>query len=344
MTLGGSSGEYNLAVSCFTRTMSRELEVVDFTWSVFKAGTCLLQPRRVSDINLVAAFFSHENVAIFSSLFLAIFVFANLIWVAEHGDNPEFQGDGTYGDGIWHGIWFTVVTFTTVGYGEKTPITKLGKVFVMTWMFVGLGFACLITGTLAAYLTTSAAKPNQYSWEDLQANNQLRVATVMGSSLEEMLANKGIKTHVTYADEQASYQPLMRGDFDVMVADWPVVLADMRRGLISSSKYVCHGTTNDDSYGLAFPNNGNLNHEILVAMTKVNSGLITWEKSSEKVDAFEKYFVVNEAAGVGGIRSTRFTRQLFSSLSSQPPKVERTVQRARARLEARLMRPLKWSE
>ena len=38
-----------------------------------------------------------------------------------------------------------VVTFTTVGYGEKTPITNMGKVFVMTWMFVGLGFYCLFT-------------------------------------------------------------------------------------------------------------------------------------------------------------------------------------------------------
>ena len=301
--------------------MSRELDVVDFSWSVFKAGTCLLQRRRVSTSNLVAAFFSHENVVIFSSLFLAIFVFANLIWAAEQGDNPDFRGDGTYADGIWHGMWFTVVTFTTVGYGEKTPITNLGKVFVMTWMFVGLGFACLITGTLAAYLTTTAGKPDQYDWDHLRDNNQLRVATVTGSSLEEMVANKGIKTHRTYADEQASYPPLMRGDFDVMVADWPVVLGDMRRGLISNSEYVCHSLSNDDSYGLAFPNNGNLNHKILVAMTKVNSGLISWEKSSQKKDAFGKYFV-DDTAQAGGVLDDPLTRPTFtrsSTLNTPPP-------------------------
>jgi hypothetical protein len=32
---------------------------------------------------------------------------ANLIWLAEKGDNPDFRGDGTYPDGIWHGLWFT---------------------------------------------------------------------------------------------------------------------------------------------------------------------------------------------------------------------------------------------
>ena len=42
--------------------------------------------------------------------------------------------------GIRHGLWFITVTFTTVGYGEKTPITNMGKIVVMSWMFVGLGF------------------------------------------------------------------------------------------------------------------------------------------------------------------------------------------------------------
>jgi hypothetical protein len=36
---------------------------------------------------------------------------------------------------------FTTVTFTTVGYGDKSPITSLGKIFSMMWMFVGLGRA-----------------------------------------------------------------------------------------------------------------------------------------------------------------------------------------------------------
>jgi hypothetical protein len=68
---------------------------------------------------------------------------------------------------------------------------------------------------------------------------------------------------------QMQLVPLHCGEIDVMVADWPLVLGDMRRGLLSNVNYVCHDKTNDDSYGLAFPNNGNLNPNVVAAQTKV---------------------------------------------------------------------------
>lgn len=289
-TLCGRTGEYNFAVSCFTRTIVRELEKVDFSWGTFKAGLCLVQPRRSAGQNIIEAFLSHENISLFASLFLAIFTFANLILLAERGDNPDFRGDGSYSDGIWHGMWFIVVTFTTVGYGEKTPITNTGKVVVMTWMFVGLGFYCLFTGTLAAYLTNSAARPSQYDWNSARDNNNLRVGTVGGSSLVAMLEEKGINVRRFFDSEQASYPALMRGEIDIMVADWPIIYGDMRRGILSNVDFVCHEKTNDDTYGFAFPNNANMNQNLTWAMTKLNAGLIEWDQSPKKSLMFEKYF------------------------------------------------------
>ena len=38
-------------------------------------------------------------------------VAAPVIRLAERKDNPDFTGDGTYADGIWHGMWFIIITF-----------------------------------------------------------------------------------------------------------------------------------------------------------------------------------------------------------------------------------------
>lgn len=279
-----------MAVSCFTRTIKRELDVVDFSWATFRMGTCLLQARRSALSNIAAAFFSQENTFILSSLFLAIFIFANVIWLAEGKVNPDFRGDGSYSDGVWHGMWFTVVTFTTVGYGEKTPITNVGKVVVMMWMAVGLGFYCLFTGTLAAYLTNSGTQPAQYGWDSLRLNNQLKVACVEGSSTLAMARDKGINVRRLLKTNQAAYGLLESGEIDVMLTDWPIVLGDMRRGLISSTDFVCYEKSNDDSYGFAFPNNAVLRPNLIDAMTKLNAGLITWDKSKQKDDVYAKYF------------------------------------------------------
>ena len=57
-------------------------------------GQCMLQKRRTSSTTLGAAFFSHGNVEIFSSVFIALFVFSNLIWLSERKHNPV--GPGRY--------------------------------------------------------------------------------------------------------------------------------------------------------------------------------------------------------------------------------------------------------
>jgi voltage-gated potassium channel len=49
----------------------------------------------------------------------------------------------------WDGVWWAFVSITTVGYGDKYPVTVLGRVIGMIVMLVGIGFIAVLTGAVA---------------------------------------------------------------------------------------------------------------------------------------------------------------------------------------------------
>jgi voltage-gated potassium channel len=54
-----------------------------------------------------------------------------MAYIAEHPTNSEFA---TFGDGIWWGL----VTLTTVGYGDIVPITEKGRIAGTFLMLTGI--------------------------------------------------------------------------------------------------------------------------------------------------------------------------------------------------------------
>ena len=48
------------------------------------------------------------------------------------------------------GIWWSVSTLLTVGYGDIYPVTVLGKMFSIIITFLGVGMVAIPTGILSA--------------------------------------------------------------------------------------------------------------------------------------------------------------------------------------------------
>ena len=51
-------------------------------------------------------------------------------------------------------VWWTIVTMTTVGYGDFAPISFGGRLLAMIIMFFGIILIAVVTGTISSIITT----------------------------------------------------------------------------------------------------------------------------------------------------------------------------------------------
>ena len=73
-------------------------------------------------------------------------------WLMEMRHNPvDFSP--SFISGWMSGCWWSFVTMTTVGYGDKVPKTWLGRLFSVGWTLVGITTFSLVTAMLASQLT-----------------------------------------------------------------------------------------------------------------------------------------------------------------------------------------------
>lgn len=59
---------------------------------------------------------------------------------------------------IGDALWWAATTVTTVGYGDRYPVTTTGRIIAVTLMIVGIALVGAITASIAAWFVSSLAR------------------------------------------------------------------------------------------------------------------------------------------------------------------------------------------
>ncbi len=115
---------------------------------LFRIFRVLKLMRYISEANVLmrAMLMSRRKIFVFfSSVLILSALFGSLMYIVE--------GPGNGFTSIPKSIYWTIVTITTVGYGDITPQTTLGQVIAAAAMLTGYSIIAVPTGILTAELT-----------------------------------------------------------------------------------------------------------------------------------------------------------------------------------------------
>lgn len=86
-------------------------------------------------------------VRIVFTLFTIVFIYSGLIFQVEHPLHPEVF------NGFFDAVYFAVVTMTTVGYGDVTPVSAAGRLLTVMMILTGIALVPAQIGNLIRQAT-----------------------------------------------------------------------------------------------------------------------------------------------------------------------------------------------
>jgi polar amino acid transport system substrate-binding protein len=189
-------------------------ETVDFSYAYFRTGQGIAVLRKPPQplVAIIHGLFSWRFLLGVVSLVGLLFGIGTVIWLLERRRNPHhFRPQPV--QGITDGIWWAAVTMTTVGYGDKTPMTWAGRLMSLLWMFGSMFFITFFAAALASSFTVVRLQQSVNGPEDL---SWARVAVVSGTRGEELLRDHGLQPRAYPFIIQAC-KALLRGEIEAVV-------------------------------------------------------------------------------------------------------------------------------
>lgn len=107
------------------------------------------------------------------------------IWFFDHRDFPDY---GT-------ALWFSLQTVTTVGYGDVTPSSAIGRAVAAVVMVVAIGFITVITAAVTSTFVEAAQRRRRSDDQAAQQDASQRLETrldEMSQRLERIERHIGV--------------------------------------------------------------------------------------------------------------------------------------------------------
>ena len=154
-----ANGKLDVLIGPISITPKRlETLEIKFTQPTFFVRIGLVLPsQRPTLWSRIKPFFGLAAISTVLGFCFLLFIVGNLIWLVERRENSQ-QFPSNYFSGIGNGMWFALVTLTTVEYGDRAPVTKAGQLIAGIWMVISLVSISSITAGLASAFTVSLSE------------------------------------------------------------------------------------------------------------------------------------------------------------------------------------------
>ncbi len=270
-------GRADVAVAALTVTAERE-EAVDFGHPFLSTGLGIAVPAHGRGATWMAALlglFTLDFLKVVAALATLLFFVGALVWAVERRRNSD-QFGGPALRGLGAGFWWSAVTMTTVGYGDKAPVTGAGRFIALVWMFAGVITISGFTAAIATTLTVGSLGTDIKGPQDLPG---YRIATIADSTSEAYLSGRYLTT-TSFATLDEALSAVVDEQADVMVHDAPILryAATTRfKGRIQ----VVPGSFERQDYAFAFPQESALREQVNRALLETFSSH-TWQSIRDK--------------------------------------------------------------
>ena len=172
-----------------------------------------------------------------------------LVWLCERRANPE-QFSASPLQGVGDGVWWAAVTTTTVGYGDKAPRTRAGRLIAVVWMFTAVILIALFTAQVTSSLTVTSLGGLIRGPADLA---RVRVGAIEASPNIALLREKLGVVATSYPGFDDGLRALGRNDIDAFVGVEPVLRYEIANTFAGRLNVIVAPLTRTD-YVFAFPN------------------------------------------------------------------------------------------
>jgi ABC-type amino acid transport substrate-binding protein len=216
---GIANGSLDVVAATVTITPER-LQKMDFTYPFYTTGLGVAVPFKEKNVWLavIKQLLSFTFLKILLLILTFLLLTGTALWLLERRRNPDHFG-GKAVEGIGSGFWFSVVTMTTVGYGDKHVRTMGGRIVAIIWMFIAIVLISFFTATVTSLLTVRILETSVQGLEDLK---KAPIGTLAYTSSEAYL-KKNLHSFQTYEAVRAGLEAVVRGEIDAFVYDAPLI-------------------------------------------------------------------------------------------------------------------------
>ncbi len=246
---------------------------LDLTHAFYSTGLAIaVAPRDDGGLAAtLAAIFTAKFAKLIAALFAVLLAVGVVMWLVERRRN-EAQFGGGAARGIGAGLWWSAVTMTTVGYGDKAPITVLGRILGLIWMFAAIIIISSFTAAIASALTVTQLSSAVSGPGDLP---KVKVGTVEPSQGKRYLSARRISSR-SYQDVAALVDGLAAGEVDAVVFEAPILQYQVR-AKADAKLVVLDGTFDNHGYAFGLRQCSPLREQVNLAMLQL-IGTEDWQQ------------------------------------------------------------------